>query len=169
MLNFQMSLKKREMFVWKEVYEKALITEVLTLEPHQLKLGTKERGAAWTAIAERLNEMNMGFKVNQRSVREKFEKMMRDYEKKEGEEKGTSGASLQYSGIHRSLQDIKGRIAELNEVQQVESQRKKKEKASAEEMRKKAMEKYRATKKRHGEATDDDEEIPAPAVKRKSK
>ena len=31
------------------------------------------------------------------------------------------------------------------------------------------MEKYSATKKRHGEATDDDEEIPAPTVKRKSK
>ena len=169
MLNFQMSLEKREMFVWKEVHEKALMTEVLTVEPHQFKHGTKERGAAWTAIAERLNEMNMGFMVNQRSVREKFEKMMKDYEKKEREEKGASGVSVQYSGIHRSLEDIKGRIAELNEVQQVESQRKKKEKASAEEMRKKAMEKYSATKKRHSEASDDDEEIPAPAVKRKSK
>ena len=100
MLNYQMSLEKREMFVWKEVHEKALMTEVLTLEPHQFKHGTKERGAAWTAIAERLNEMNMGFKVNQRSVREKFEKMMKDYEKKEREEKGASGVSVQYSGIH---------------------------------------------------------------------
>ena len=33
----------------------------------------------------------------------------------------------------------------------------------------KVMEKYSATKKRHSEATDDDEEIPAPTVKRKSK
>ena len=76
---------------------------------------------------------------------------------------------MQYSGIYRSLEYIKGRIAEINEVQKVESLRKKKEKASAEEIRKKAMEKYSATKKRHGEATDDDEEIPAPTVKRKSK
>ena len=164
-----MSLEKREMFVWKEAHEKALITEVLTEEPHQFKQGTKERGAAWTAIAERLNEMNMGFKVNQRSVREKFEKMMKDYEKKERMEKGASGVSVQYNGIHRSLEDIKGRIAELNEVQQIESQRKKKDKSSAEEMRKKAMEKYSATKKRQSETTDDDEEVPAPAVKRKSK
>ena len=53
---------------------------------------------------------------------------MKDYEKKEKERegKGASGVSVQYSGIHRSLEDIKGRIAELNEVQQVESQRKKK-------------------------------------------
>ena len=36
-------------------------------------------------------------------------------------------------------------------------------------MRKKAMEKYSASKKRHSEATDNDEEIPASAVKRKSK
>ena len=111
----------------------------------------------------------MGFKVNQRSVRKKFEKMKKDYEKKEGEGKGASGVSVQYSGIHRSLEDIKGRIAELNEVQQVESKRKKKEKASAEEMRKKAMEKYSATKKEHDEEPDDDVEIPARAVKRKAK
>ena len=117
MLNFQMSLEKREMFVWKEVHEKALITEVLTVEPHQFKHdGTKERSAAWTAIAERLNEMNIGFKVIQRLVREKFEKMMKDYEKKQREEKGASGVSVQYSGIYRSLEDIKGRIAEINEV-----------------------------------------------------
>ena len=126
MLNFQMSLEKREMFVWKEVHEKALITEVLTVEPHQFKHGTKERSAAWTAIAELLNEMNIGFKVIQRLVREKFEKMMKDYEKKQREEKGASGVSVQYSGIYRSLEDIKGRIAEINEVQQVESLRKKK-------------------------------------------
>ena len=31
------------------------------------------------------------------------------------------------------------------------------------------MEKYIATKKRHVEATDDDEEIPVPTVKRKSR
>lgn len=51
-----MSLEKKEVFVWKEVHEKALITKVLTIEPHQFKRGT--------AIAERLEEMNMGFKVN---------------------------------------------------------------------------------------------------------
>ena len=113
--------------------------------------------------------MNIGFKVIQRLVREKFEKMMKDYEKKTNREKGASGVSVQYSGIYRSLEDIKGRIAEINEVQQVESLGKKKEKASAEEIRKKAMEKYIATKKRHVEATDDDEEIPVPTVKRKSK
>ena len=78
MLDFQMSSEKREMFLWKEVHEKSLITEVLTVESHQFKHGTKERGAAWTAIAERLYKMNMGFKVSQRSVREKFEKMMKD-------------------------------------------------------------------------------------------
>ena len=36
MLNFQMPLEKREMFVRKEVHEKALITEVLTVEPEPI-------------------------------------------------------------------------------------------------------------------------------------
>ena len=61
-------------------------------------------------MAERLNEMNTAFKVNQKSVRENFEKMM-EYEKKEKEEKGASEVSVQYSDIHRSLEDIKSRIA----------------------------------------------------------
>lgn len=113
--------------------------------------------------------MNMVFKVNQKSVREKFEKMMKEYEKKEKEEKGASGVSVQYSDIHRSLEDIKGRIAELNEAQQIESQRKEKERASAEDMRKMAVEKYISTKKRHSEITDDDEEVASPATKRKSR
>ena len=32
-----MSLEKKEMFLWKEVHEKALITEVLAIEQHQFK------------------------------------------------------------------------------------------------------------------------------------
>ena len=51
-----MQLEKSEMFVWKEVHEKALIIEVLTIEPHQFKRGT--------AIAKQLDKINMGFKVN---------------------------------------------------------------------------------------------------------
>lgn len=164
-----MSSKKREMFVSKDVDEKALITEFISVEPHYFKQGAKKRDAAWTAIPERLNEMKMVFKVNQKSVREKFEKMMKEYEKKEKEEKGASGVSVQYSDIHRSLEDIKGRIAELNEAQQIESQRKEKERASAEDMRKMAVEKYSSTKKRHSEITDDDEEVASPATKRKSR
>ena len=64
-----------------KAHEKVVITKVLTVELHQFKQGTKERGAAWTAIAERLNEVNMRFKVNQKLIHEKFEKIMKDYEK----------------------------------------------------------------------------------------
>ena len=51
---------------------------------------------------------------------------MKDYEKKGREEKRASGVSVQYTGIQRSLEDIKCRTFELNEVQQVESKEKRK-------------------------------------------
>lgn len=62
-----------------------LLTEVIITEPYQLKAGTKERGSAWTEIAKRL--AGCGLKMTQRSVREKFDKLMKDFLKKESEEK----------------------------------------------------------------------------------
>ena len=66
---------RRELFIWKDSHEKALIQEVLAIEPYKFKSGTKEKGAAWTEIADNLSEC--GLRVNQRFVREKFEKIMR--------------------------------------------------------------------------------------------
>ena len=79
----------RELFIWKTEHEKMLLTEVITSEPYQFKAGTKERGSTWTEIAERL--AGCVLKVTQRSVREKFDRLMRVFLKKESEEKKQSG------------------------------------------------------------------------------
>ena len=47
-----------------------LFTEVIAIEPYQFKAWTKERGSAWTEIAERL--VGCRFKMTKRSVREKL-------------------------------------------------------------------------------------------------
>ena len=65
----------RELFIWKRLHEEYLVQEVLSIEPYQYKAGTKEKGAAWTLIADNL--VARGLKVTQRSVREKFEKMLK--------------------------------------------------------------------------------------------
>ena len=79
----------RELFIWKIEHEKMLLTEVITIQPCQFKDGTKERGSAWTEIEERLAGCRL--KVTQRSVREKFDKLMKDFLKKESKEKKQSG------------------------------------------------------------------------------
>lgn len=75
----------RELFIWKIEHEKMPLTEVITSEPYQFKAGTKERGSAWTEIAERL--AGCGLKGTQRSERKRIDKLMRDFPKKESEEK----------------------------------------------------------------------------------
>ena len=76
---------KRGLFVWREHHEMCLLRKVLTHEPYRFRFGSEERGAAWTAIACQLEDM--GMKVNQRSVREKFTRMMTSFKKKEAQEK----------------------------------------------------------------------------------
>ena len=157
----------RELFIWKKDNEKMLLTEVITIEPYQFKAGTKERGSAWTEIAERL--AGCGLKVTQRSVREKFDKLMKDFLKKESEEKKQSGVDVEYGELDQSLQDIKERMAEFEELREGEEQKQKKDKAAAEEMRRQATEKLSETKKRKAslEVEDVDDKYASPSGKRK--
>lgn len=69
---------KRKVFVWKKCHEEVLLAEVATVEPYKYKTGTKEKGKAWREVSENLNNITeMGFKTTHRSVRDKFDKMMR--------------------------------------------------------------------------------------------
>ena len=108
--------------MWKRCHEVVLLADVSTVEPYKFKTGTKERGKAWREVSENLNCLTeMGFKTTHRSVREKFEKMMKDFEEKENEERRASGVDTDYSDIDKALQDIKDRIAEVEEEQVLDS------------------------------------------------
>ena len=95
-----------------------LLTEVITIEPYQFKAGTKEGRSAWTEIAESLD--SCGLKVTQGSVREKFDKLMKDFLKKESKEKKQSGVDVECGELDQSLQDIKQRMAEFEELREGE-------------------------------------------------
>ena len=142
-----------------------LLTEVITIEPYQFKAGTKERGSAWTEIAERL--AGCGLKVTQRSVQEKFDKLMKDFLKKESDEKKQSGVDIEYGELDQSLQDIKERMAKVEELRDGEEQKQKKEKVAAEEMRRQVTEKLSETKKRKASLEGPDVDDNSPPGKRK--
>ena len=72
-------MSSRELFIWKRLYEEYLVQEVLFLEPYQYKTGTKERGTAWTAIAESLAAREVT--ATQRSVKEKLERLLKEFKK----------------------------------------------------------------------------------------
>ena len=82
--------------------------------------------------------------------------MRKDFLKKESEEKKQSGVDVKYGELDQSLQDIKERMAEFDELREGEEQKQKKEKAAAEEMRRQATEKLSETKKRKASLEDPD-------------
>ena len=152
---------KPRLFIWKDNHEKLLVEEVLATEPYQFKIGSKERGAAWTQIAESLSAS--GLRVTQRSVREKFDRLLKGFNRKEAEEKRAS-VDVEYGELERGLLDIKERMAELEEQRENEDKKQKKDKASAEEMRKQATENLSETRKRRTSAGESDSDIGEPAA-----
>lgn len=77
-------------------------------EPYKFNPGTKERGTAWSHIADTLN--TQGMKVTQRSVREKFDKLNQEFKEREKNEIMTSGAEVEYDENHQALTEIYERM-----------------------------------------------------------
>ena len=144
---------KREIFVWKQRHEDFLLREVLVLEPHQFWSGSKERGAVWTTIADNLKAFDM--KVSQRSVRERFEKIMKEFKAKEAKEVRASGVDVEYTERDKLLTDIVEKMEEFEEAMEKVKGKEKKNRESAEEMRKRAVEQLGETRRRHALANDD--------------
>ena len=142
---------KRGTFVWHEKHEMLLLREVIIHEPYKFKVGSKERGSAWTAIA---SEFKGGFdmKVNQRSVREKFSRMIEGYKKKEAVERRASKVDAEHSKKDQALLDILERMAQCDEINEQErqgqNQRQTQKGEMAEEMRKQEVERLGETRKK---------------------
>lgn len=124
--------------VWKKWHEELLLAKVSIVELYEY--GTKERGKGkcLTALPNALKDL--GFQTTHRSARDKSDKMLMHFEKKENEEKKACGVDVQYTEIDKALEDIKGRIVEVDKVQE-------REKVAADQMRSKAMETLSETKK----------------------
>jgi signal recognition particle GTPase len=146
---------KRALFTWKDIHEDLLLQEVLLLEPFQYRSGSKERGAVWSTIAENLSKS--GMKVSQRSVREKFDKLVKEFKRKEAMEQRASGIEVEYTERDVAMTDIIERMNELELVLGNKKEKEKQDQATAEEMRTKATERLGQTRRRHSEESEDGE------------
>ncbi|CAB4014574.1 Hypothetical predicted protein [Paramuricea clavata] len=135
---------KRGLFVWREHHEMGLLREVLTHEPYRFRFGSVWTGAVWTAIACQLEDM--GMKVNQRSVREKFTGMMTSFKKKEAQEKRASGVDVDFTEKDQVLLDIMERMEECEEENEQERQKENYDKETGAETRKRAVERLGETR-----------------------
>ena len=153
MANIDHNKAKRVNFTWKMMHEDLLLREVLLLEPFQYRQGTKERGTAWTKKAENLT--TLGMKASQRSVREKFEKLVTEFKRKEAAEERASGVEVEYTERDQAMVDILERMNEYEVALESKKVKDLQEKATAEDMRKKATERVGETRRRHSEENDE--------------
>ena len=98
-------------FRWTAEKDTLLLREILYVEPYKFKHGTKESGLpeAWSEEANGLNQ-HEGFKVmprDQRSVRDRFNKLLSEFKAKMRKEEGESGTNPEpLSEAETMLEDI---------------------------------------------------------------
>ena len=80
-------------FRWTEDKDRSLLREIRVVEPYNYMVGSKEAGQGWTEVANNLNYYE-GFKEmprDQRSVRERFNKLVGEFKTKMRKEEQASG------------------------------------------------------------------------------
>jgi hypothetical protein len=138
---------------WKEEHDVLLCREILISQPFKFKERTVERGKIWDQIANQLNTcQTLKFRVNKRSVRERFKLIKEKFKRKIQEEENASGIDVEpASELEQALEDIcaleESLPAEVTDSKQAKA---KANKLKAEEIRQKAMESFGQTKAREG-------------------
>jgi len=104
-------------FIWKQQHKLLLVKETISLEPYAQKPSSNEVGKIWRQVADNLNAMGQGFEVTQRSCRNQFNTLMKDFRDKERDAKKASGTDETHSEIDELCQDIHDRMEELQQLQ----------------------------------------------------
>ena len=129
--------------------------EVLDIEPYQFKLRSPERGKAWETISSHLNATSHPkFRVTPRSVRDRYNLLTKKFQVRLNREERASGISDDNSELDNLLEEILEKEKAAKEKLDNDDEDKKKslanEKAAAEDMRKRALERVGQTAKRKG-------------------
>ena len=152
---------------WTKEKDVLFSREILVTNPFKHKFGSRERGSSWDLIATSLNSLgNPIFKVDQRSLRDHLNKLLRDYSRKQNQERRASGVEVEVEEIDVLLEEITQLKNESELMAKTESEEKankaEKEIAVAKNIRQQCMETWSESKKRAASDTD----VPD-AIKRK--
>ena len=146
---------------WTEQKDVMLAREILLGEPFKCRAGSKERGSAWSQIANNLNT-HPGFTVSQRAVRDRFGILEKKAKKRKREIENGTGISPEDSELDVALEEIIERWEAAEREFQLDNQSKakklEKDKETAEEMQKMSMETFAASKKRKSDPDESAEE-----------
>ena len=126
------------------MHDTLLCREVLLEEPYKYKKGSNEKGKKWSEKAEALNKnQEVKFKVTQRGVRERMERLQKRYLENKKEEEPASGIAVDdLTELETLIDEIIEREKLAVETRDSEGTLKKVEanKQTPEKMRKEAME-----------------------------
>lgn len=153
---------------WSEQHDLALCQEVLVMDPFQFPYRSKERGDVWNQIATNLNASDHPkFKVNKRSVRDRLTLLQTKYKAKIRQEERASGIDCDETDLDRALEEIINKEKVATDTRS-SVEKKKGEKAAAEEQRQRAVERLGETKRRNGEGTGGDDQAKPKKTRRSS-
>ena len=113
-----------------------------------------DRGKLWSGIADHLNDVyTVKFTVKQKSVREHFNLMLEKFKAKHRNEAKLSGVNVEDSELDVLIEEIseKREKAETKDICFTSKQKAEADRAAVEEIRKKACEQLKETKKLKGE------------------
>ena len=138
---------------WSNQHDIMLLREMLLFQPWSYRYGSVERGQVWETIADSLNRINRPvFKVNQRSVRDRYHLLKKRFLKQTNAEHRASGISPEETEIDKALQNITEQFREADtEHERLSEEKKRKAEedvTKAEEFRKKSMETLSETQNR---------------------
>ena len=139
---------------WSDDHIILFLRQVLDIHPYTFKKRTKESGEAWQAIADKLNNVETPtFKVTKKSLSEKFRTLMEEYNAKEKRNDKASGIEVDDpTELEKLYFEISNEMIIANEtlLQHSEEAKSKeeKEKETALEVRKVAMETMGESRKR---------------------
>jgi hypothetical protein len=128
--------------------------EVVAFKLFETKKRSAERAKVWEAIAKKLEKMEYPkFKVEQRSVRDRLKKLIKQFRKKENDERRASGISPELTKLDTLLEEISEKeeasetlAADMGER---EKRRLEEDQMAGKEMRKRAIETLSETQKRN--------------------
>ena len=148
---------------WTKDHDLILCREVLNLNPFTTKKGSTQRSTIWDKVATTLNNCScLVFNVDKRSVRDHVGILQNRHKKKlRAEEKATGIVPDEPTELENLLEQIIA-LEESAEAEQQETGREKNRKiesdrAKAEDIRLKAMEKLKDTQKRQSDGMEDNQ------------
>ena len=144
---------------WTENHDVLLLREMLASELFSFKKGSVSRGEAWDSIVEKLQAIQSPIFIikDKRAIRDRWQLLGKKYTQRMRQEESASGISVE----EQSEKDVL--IEELVEREKTPCQEsttalKQKDKETAEDIRKKALETMGQTKRRKSQDNSDDDD-----------